>query len=187
MTAIAWPVDPVIARALGAALSVVFLAGALQKFREPLLFRAAVENYRLLPEHLIDLVTRGLPVLEGGAGGLLLLAQTRPAGGALAALLLVVVTLAVAINLWRGNADIDCGCGGLGAHGGEQLLSWGLVVRNALLVAALPLAMADGTERTLVWFDYLTVACATLALLGIYLSANQLLANQPRLRALRNA
>ena len=183
---IAFSVDPVIARALGAALSVVFLAGAWQKLREPMLFRAALENYRLLPELFIDLVARGLPLLEGGAGVLLLFAETRPIGGGLAALLLFVVTLAVAINLWRGNADIDCGCGGLGAQGGEQPLSWGLVARNALLVAALPLAMADGSQRILVWFDYLTVACATLALLGLYLSANQLLANQPRLHAMRN-
>ncbi len=183
---IAFLVDPVIARALGAALSVVFLAGAWQKFREPLLFRAALENYRLLPERFIDLVARGLPLLEGAAGVLLLFAETRSIGGGLAALLLFVVTVAVAINLWRGNADIDCGCGWLGAEGGEQPLSWGLVARNALLVAALPLVMADGSQRTLVWFDYLTVACATLALLGLYLSANQLLANQPRLHAMRN-
>lgn len=183
---IAFLVDPVIARALGAALSVVFLAGAWQKFREPLLFRAALENYRLLPERFIDLVARGLPLLEGAAGVLLLFAETRSIGGGLAALLLFVVTVAVAINLWRGNADIDCGCGWLGAEGGEQPLSWGLVARNALLVAALPLALADGSQRTLVWIDYLTVACATLALLGLYLSANQLLANQPRLHAMRN-
>lgn len=183
---IAFLVDPVIARALGAALSVVFLAGAWQKFREPLLFRAALENYRLLPERFIDLVARGLPLLEGAAGVLLLFAETRSIGGGLAALLLFVVTVAVAINLWRGNADIDCGCGWLGAEGGEQPLSWGLVARNALLVAALPLALADGSQRTLVWIDYLTVACATLALLGLYLSANQLMANQPRLHAMRN-
>lgn len=180
-------VDPVIARALGAALSVVLLAGAWQKLREPLLFRAALENYGLVPELLIGPVARGLPLVEGGAGVLLLFAQTRPLGGGLAALLLLVVTLAVAINLWRGNADIDCGCGGLGAQADEQPLSWGLVARNALLAAALPLAMAEGSQRSLVWFDYLTVACATLALLGLYLSANQLLANQPRLHALRNA
>lgn len=185
MSIAAW-VDPVIARALGAALAVVFLAGAGQKIREPLLFRAALENYRLLPEILLGPVARGLPLLEGAAGVLLLLAETRHAGGGLAASLLLVVTLAVAINLWRGNADIDCGCGGLGAQGDEQPLSWGLVARNALLLAALPLAIADGSQRALVWFDYLTVACATLALLGLYLSANQLLANQPRLQAMRN-
>lgn len=187
MAVIPLSVDPVIARALGAALSVVFLAGAWQKIREPLLFRAALENYRLVPERLIGFAARALPLLEGAAGALLLFAQTRSIGGGLVAALLCVVTMAVAINLWRGNADIDCGCGGLGAAGDEQTLSWGLVARNALLLVAVPLAIADGTPRSLVWFDYLTVACATLALLGLYLSANQLLANQPRLQAMRNS
>ena len=41
--------DAVVTRAIGAALSVVLLAGAWQKLRDRELFQAAVENYQLVP------------------------------------------------------------------------------------------------------------------------------------------
>lgn len=179
--------DPVIARALGAALSVVLLAGAWQKWREPEIFRAALENYRLIPDGLLAPVSRLMPAWEAGAGFLLLLPATRAAGGLLTAALLLVVTAAVIVNLMRGYGDIDCGCGGLGSGLGEQSLSWGLVVRNGILLAALPVASGEGIARAMVWLDYLTVAGGTLALVGLYASANQLMANHPRLNALRNS
>ena len=179
--------DPVLARALGAALSVVLLTGAWQKWREPEIFRAALENYRLLPDGLLAPISRLLPLWEAGAGFLLLLPATRAAGGMLAAALLCVVSAAVVVNLLRGYGDIDCGCGGIGSSMGEQPLSWALAMRNGILLAALPVASSEGLPRAMVSLDYLTVACGTLALVGLYASANQLMANHPRLHALRNS
>jgi hypothetical protein len=97
-----------------------------------------------------------------------------------------VVTTAVAINLLRGRTEIDCGCGSLGGHVGDQTLSWGLVARNALLALAAVLTLREDAARALVWIDYLSVAGGTLGLLGLYVTVNQLMANTPRLRALRN-
>ena len=179
--------DPVIARALGATLSVVLLMGAWQKWREPEIFQAALENYRLLPDGLLVPVSRLMPLWEAGAGILILLPATRAVGGMAAAVLLLVVSTGVVVNLLRGNYDIDCGCGGLGSGLGEQSLSWGLVARNCILLSVLPMASGEGLPRSMVWLDYVTVACGTLALIGLYASANQLMANHPRLHALRNS
>ena len=177
--------DTVVARAIGAALSVVLLAGAWQKLRERELFQAALENYQLVPESWLHPLATALPLLELAAGVLLLVASTRTLGAFLAALLLLVVTGAVVINLLRGRRDIDCGCGGLSAHVGEQTLSWGLVVRNLVLLGAVLASLPDTETRALVWIDYLSAAGTTLALLGLYVCANQLMANHPRLQALR--
>ena len=178
--------DPVAISALSAVLSVIFLTGAWQKLRDPALFRANVENYRLLPDSLAWPAAILLPVWELAAGVLLLFGATRTAGALLSIGLLSVVTAAVVINLLRGRTEIDCGCGSLGGHVGEQTLNWGLPARNAVLVVAALLTLRGDAARALVWIDYLSVAGGTLGLLGLYVTANQLMANHPRLRALRN-
>jgi hypothetical protein len=59
-------------------------------------------------------------------------------------------------------------------------------VRNAVLAIAAVLVLREDAPRSLVWIDYLSVAGGTLGLLGLYVTANQLMANHPRLHALRN-
>jgi uncharacterized membrane protein YphA (DoxX/SURF4 family) len=178
--------DPVLTHAVGAALSVLLMAGAWHKLRDIEIFRGAVENYRLLPESLLGAVAWAVPIGEMAAGVFLLFAATRFVGAALAIVMLLGVTSAVIVNLLRGRVDIDCGCGGLVGHVGEQPLSWFLVGRNVVLGAAVVFALGDESPRVLVWIDYLSVAGGTLALVGLHVAANQLLANQPRLQSLRN-
>ena len=178
--------DPVATSALSAVLSVIFLTGAWQKLRDHALFQANIENYRVLPDGLAWPAAIMLPMWEAGAGALLLFDATRTVGALLAIGLLSVVTTAVAINLLRGRSEIDCGCGSLGGHVGDQTLSWGLAVRNAVLAIAAALVLRGDALRALVWIDYLSVAGGTLGLLGLYVTANQLMVNRPRLHALRN-
>lgn len=173
--------DPVVTRAIGATLSIVLLFSALQKLRDPVVFAAAVENYRLLPDALVPIVARGLPLLELAAGVLLLFPETCILGGYLTLALLAAVTSAVAINLNRGNTNIDCGCGGLSS----QPLSWVLVARNVMLMALVGLAMHESGGRDLVWADYFTAAGAVLAMVGLYAAANQLMTNAPMALAIR--
>lgn len=180
-------VDPVLSHALGAALSVVFLFGAWQKLREHEEFAAVLENYRLLPSATVNWMAWLLSLVEAIAGVLLLFQATRMPAALLAFALLFLVTLAVAINLLRGYSEIECGCGGFSGGVGGQTISWGLVVRNLALIAAIPWIAAEAVMRDLLWIDYMTVACATLALLGLYALVSQLLATQPRLGALRNS
>ncbi|NJD35024.1 MAG: DoxX family membrane protein [Betaproteobacteria bacterium] len=178
--------DPVAASAMCAFLAVIFLTGAWQKLRDLSLFQANIDNYRLLPDGLAWPVAIVLPMWELAAGVLVLFDSTRTAGAALAIGLLLVVTAAVVTNLMRGRTEIDCGCGSLGGHVGDQTLNWGLTVRNALLALAALLALREDAARALVWIDYLSVAGGTLGLLGLYVTANQLMANHPRLHTLRN-
>lgn len=178
--------DPVATSTLSAVLSVVFLTGAWQKLRDLPLFQANVENYRLLPDGLAWPAAILLPVWELAAGVLVLFDPVRTVGAVLVIGLLSVVTAAVVINLLRGRTEIDCGCGSLGGHVGDQTLSWGLAIRNLVLVIAALLTLREDAARALVWIDYLSVAGGTLGLLGLYVTANQLMANKPRLHALRN-
>lgn len=65
---------------------------------------------------------------------MLLSAQLLPWAEAGAVALLLLFAAAMAINLARGRADIDCGCGQSFL---KQTLSWSLVARNAALAAML--------------------------------------------------
>jgi hypothetical protein len=179
MTAAA--LDPVAAFAIAAPVAAVLLLAAWSKLRDPALFRAAVENYDILPPALVPAFAVALPVAEVLAGAALLWESSRPLGAAAAVGLLALVTGAVVVNLLRGRVEIECGCGG--ADG--QTLSWGLVARNAALAAIAALAAHPTAERELAWLDYLTVAGATLAGLGLYLMIDQLLRNTARLRMMR--
>ncbi len=66
-------------------------------------------------------------------------------------------------------------------------LSWALVARNAVLAAIAVLAMLSPQERPTTALDAATGVLATLAVLGLYAVGNQLLANGPRLKKLRDA
>jgi uncharacterized membrane protein len=177
------PIDPVLAQGLALAMSAILLSGALHKLRDLALFRAALENYRLVPPALEGSATMLLPACEALAGIALLFDAHRTAGAALGALLLVVVTAAVAVNLLRGRRNIDCGCG---AGDSGQSLSWALVLRNAILGAALWGASLDTAARQLGWTDFLSIAGAAGALFTLYFAANQLLTNHTSLTRLRS-
>jgi hypothetical protein len=175
------PIDPVLGHAAAAALSVVFVLGALDKLREPLVFAAAVEDYRLLPRALEAPFARALPWLEAAAGAALLPSATRGVGALLALALLSLVTLAVAVNLWRGRAGMDCGCGGEAVP-----LGWGLAARNAALGVLALGAAAPAAARSTVWLDVVAAGFAALFVVGLVQVANTLLAHHHRLTSSRN-
>lgn len=173
--------DPVVVHAAAAAMGIILIVGALGKLRDLELFRYAVENYGLLGSAASALVARVLPAVELLAGIALIFETTRLIGALLGLGVMALVTGAVAINLLRGMGRLECGCGT-----GGQRISWGLVVRNVFLSAAILLAAADELPRSLGAIDYFSVAGAILALLVVYASANQLLANQPLLKELQS-
>lgn len=175
--------DPVLGHAAAAALGIVLVLGAAAKLRDLALFRAAMDNYRLVPDALLGPAAALLALWELLAGALLVPVVTRDSGAVLALALLVLVTTAIAINLVRGRDRIDCGCGG-----SEHVpLSRGLIARNAALALLAIVALAPVQLRDTVWLDFVSTAFATLFLLGLYLAVNQLLSNRPRLIDLRNA
>lgn len=175
--------DAVVARACGAAIALILLLGAIDKLRDRALFEAVVVNYRVLPRGAVtQAFALLLPLVEIAAALLLLWPAQRVLGAALAVALMAVFAAGIGLNLLRGRRDIDCGCGGAS---GRQLLSWWLVARNALLALLAVAGAAEGGARALSWLDGFTAAAATLALLALYVSFNQLGANAPRLQSLR--
>lgn len=177
-----FPGDPVFAWIAASALAIVLLVGVGGKLAGFTVFETMLADYRLLPDAAIRPAAVCLVGAEFGAAAALLYAPTRAAGAVAALALLFVVTGAVAVNLLRGRRDIRCGCGG---PDHSQMLSWGLVARNAVLALLALLAAAAVDERALSGVDALSVAGGTLALVGLYFAANQLLANHPRLTAMR--
>jgi hypothetical protein len=176
-------VDPVLAHACAGFVALVFLLGALDKLRGLDAFEGAIADYQLLPDAVpTRAVAWAIALVEGAAGLALLAVQTRPLGLVLGVALLAVVSGAVVINLLRGRTHIDCGCGGAS---GAQSLSWWLPGRNGVLALLAVIAVAPQGGRALAWLDGVTVVAATLALLALYVSFNQLRANAPRLLSLR--
>jgi len=173
--------DPVIARAVGAAMGIILIVGALAKLRDIELFRYAVENYRLLGSSATALFARVFPLVELAAGILLVLEATRTVGMLLGLATMAVATGGVVISLLRGLTSIECGCGGVG-----QRISWALVGRNAVLSLAIVLGASDGAARSLGLLDYFSLAGTALGLLALYACVNQLLANQPLLKEMQS-
>ncbi|MFV0282448.1 MAG: MauE/DoxX family redox-associated membrane protein [Castellaniella sp.] len=175
--------DPVIAYAALAVLAALFWLGALHKLRNFAEFESAVSGYRLLPAFLQRPFAWAFIAAELLAGGLLLLPAARVAGILAALAVLAVASLGVAVNLLRGRVDIDCGCGGLSQA--PTSLSWWVVLRNGLLAALALLSwpQAGGfAPRDLMWLDGVTFFGMSLALLGLYLAFNQLLASHLEMR-----
>lgn len=175
-------IDPILYRALLAALAMILLAGAISKLRDVHAWFGAVEQYGLISSHLIRHVGILILAAEFAGGSLLLWPPTRAAGAMVAVLLLVIVTGAVIVNLRRGRADIRCGCGGIGS---DQRLSRALVVRNLVLLACASLLQFPELPRVLSSADQVFSVAGALVLAGLYATANQVLATEPRLSQLR--
>ncbi|MDF1585620.1 MauE/DoxX family redox-associated membrane protein [Marinimicrococcus flavescens] len=169
--------DPALLWTARLSLAGIFGAAAVTKLAALEPFAGVVRNYRLLPEAAVRPVALGLPVLELLlAAGLLVPATSRAAAGGVAVLLLAFAA-AMAVNIRRGRVNIDCGCFMTVLR---QRLSWGLVVRNLLLVLlALPLILAGGPARGLLWIDMMTIAGAAGSLLLAYAAATRLYGTAP--------
>ncbi|MBK9135169.1 MAG: methylamine utilization protein MauE [Betaproteobacteria bacterium] len=175
-------IDPAAGHGLAAALAALLLLGAWAKLRDLALFRAAVENYGLLPERGAAAVAVVLPCAEAACGVLLLPLATRGAGALAAAALVGAVTLAVLAALVRGRGGVDCGCGGGTGSMPDVPLGAGLVARNGVLIVLALAAALPPAPRALHAVDALSIAGTVLFVLGAWTLVNTLLAHEPRLR-----
>ena len=87
----------------------VFIYASVDKILHPDQFAVAVNNYRLLPESLVNCFAVFLPWVELVAGTLLVLGQWQRSSSFVLASLTVVFIIAVSISLLKG-LDISCGC-----------------------------------------------------------------------------
>lgn len=153
-------------------LALVFAFSVSHKVRDFARFRASLGAYQLVPEALLPVLAPVVIGLELAA----IVAILLPAGPgvSIAFVLLLVYTLALTVNLLRGNTAIDCGCG----DAPTPISGWLLLRNGALLLLALPHQPADGPPDLLHW----VLVVGLVLLLGLfYLIFEQLLANHGRL------
>jgi uncharacterized membrane protein YphA (DoxX/SURF4 family) len=97
-------------------LGAVFIVASIDKIAHPAEFAEIVENYQILPVHLVNIASIVLPWLEALLGALILFGLWLPGATALASLLLVVFLAALSSAVARG-IDVHCGCFSTNAAG----------------------------------------------------------------------
>lgn len=129
-------------------LAVIFAMAGTTKLQSSLLFRGAIDHYGL-PSAFVPVVAAVLPWIE------LLIALALaigfiPRAAAIGALLLLsAFTLGVTRSLVRGG-HFDCGCG----LAQNQMISWAVVARNLLLIAAAAVVTVFPTGGLAVWIGW---------------------------------
>jgi len=117
-----------VAIALRLFLATLFARAVWHKLSQRPSFQAELSAYRLLPVSFTLPAVYGLAAAEIFCTLGLLFSNTAIV---VAMTLLLIYAMAIAVNLWRGNRHIDCGCGGWLSP--RKTLSWALVLRNLLL------------------------------------------------------
>ena len=164
-------IDPVVHHVLRAALAFLFLSAAAHKLGDLTQFRAAVSAYDIVPGGVAWILVG----LELAAGIGLALGWSAPLPALGAAGILAIYSTAIGVNLARGRHTMDCGCGG---PAGRVSLRWGLVGRNAVLIAAALALTLPLARRPLVWLDAFTITAAVLLLALVYASVETVFANR---------
>ncbi|HDR9472687.1 MauE/DoxX family redox-associated membrane protein [Burkholderia multivorans] len=196
-------IDPVLATSAQAGAAAVVLLGAVAKLRAPVAFRDALAGYRLLPDALVAPAALAIPLAEALGAAALLFPDTRTAAAIGLIALLLAFAAALAANILRGRTDIDCGCTGFAGvravpgadasgapasgDGTSRRIGWPHVARVLLLVALVATALLAPDTRAVVWFDYLTLFFSVPLIVCALLTVDVLLANVPRLTAMRNS
>lgn len=161
-------------------VAAILFAAASHKLRAPHRFSRQLEDYDLLPGAVVGSFARVLPWVELSAAFVLLVPGLRALGAVLAALLLVSYSGAIAVNLWRGRLDIDCGCSGPGL---ERPLNAALLIRNTVLLGLVGLAALPVGDLSMQLPQLLLVTICVLVSLILYTAVEGLLTNAPRLKS----
>lgn len=139
----------------------LFLAGVAKLSAGPAWRRLWLRAFRLVPPPLAGAIAFGVAVAEVSAGAVLLAGAGGGAGAAVAAGLLGLVTGAVAVSLLRG-LRVPCGC--LGRFG--QLITWRIVARNLVLIAAVTALAVHGVTAGVGAFPWPAQAAVVAAVLA---------------------
>jgi hypothetical protein len=175
-------IDPLIPRIIAVGFGLMWLGAAWHKFAAPQSFRGVLENYRLLPAASLSVLTWMLPAVEAMLAAAWLVAFAPDITITVTSALLIAYATAIAINLRRGRAYIDCGCG-LSPGAVDRPLSWILVWRNLLFVALALVGLLPQSERSLGIADHALLVLALLVAVLLYIAVMQLLRNRTAYRA----
>jgi hypothetical protein len=177
--------DPLVVTTISVGFGLLFLLGAVHKLTGIAEFRAILGDYRIMPAGLVAPAAVGVGVIEAGLGTGWLFAADKSAVAIATASLLLAYAAGIAVNLLRGRTHISCGCSFGRAAGGDDLLSWGLVARNLVLVTGAALATLPVSARAFGGLDYFTLATALAAAVLLFAASNQLIRNRAAISAWR--
>lgn len=108
----------------------VFIYASIDKIAHPAQFAHAIENYRILPHFIVNILAIILPWIELVSGLLLVSGVWRGASALVISGLLTMFIIAIMAGLARG-LDITCGC--FTTTGGEKL-GLSLILRDVILL-----------------------------------------------------
>jgi len=118
-------------------LGFIFLFAAVFKIADANTFAQSINNYKLLPDILINLTAIILPWIELSASLLLIFGVSVKEHSAIISTLLIIFIAAIFISVLRG-LDIECGCFGTvdGSIVGVQKLleNIGLLLMGLILI-----------------------------------------------------
>lgn len=175
--------DPVIHMILIMAVALVFLNSAWHKLSSRSTFREQLADYHILPVRLLPVTALLLPALELVGIILFISTFTHAMGTTILVALTLLYTAAIALNLYRGRTEMDCGC-----FGGDmqQPISAQLLLRNMVLLGFILSTLLEVSARPLLWLDWLTAGFGMAVLTVFYATANRLLINGQLLKRLTN-
>ena len=157
-------------------VALLFCMAAGHKLYSIKKFLQVVAGYQLVPAPLLAIVAVVIPLLELVLVVGLLYPVSRIPAAFCAAGLVFFYGVVMAVNLYRGNAAIDCGCQwGEGSMG----LSYWHVVRNAIVVSLVLLAIMPGygSSAAMALTHYIPATALALVILIFYRCFEGLLAN----------
>jgi cation diffusion facilitator family transporter len=125
-------------------LGLIFIAAGIPKILYPAEFAAAVYNYRILPDALVNIVALALPWVEVLVGGMLIVGVWMPGAVMIYTLLMLVFITALGYNVARG-LDIHCGC--FSPTSGELISFWTITRDVAILLMSLYLFFAVWVKK----------------------------------------
>lgn len=158
------------ARAAHIAVGLIFVSAGARKLLHAQEFRGIVAAYRLLPAGAEVVVAALMGPLELLLGLASILHWGMPVTALAVATLLIVFAAAMAINIRRGRAAIECGCFRTALR---QELEWRLVARNVACALAVVAASAvpiapDSASRLLAFPAGIALFFLYLALDGVW-------------------
>lgn len=115
-------------------LAVIFLSSSIVKIRNPRHFIVVVASYEILPPRLVYPFALFLPWVEFVIGLMFLWGWNTQLAASISAGLMTVFITAIAINIFRGRHELECGCFGV-RH--QEKIGWNVVARDAILLLVL--------------------------------------------------
>jgi hypothetical protein len=176
-------IDPIVGDLISISFGLMFLLAAVHKLSARAEFQAVLADYRVMPASVVPLATILLPGCEIALGLAWLFSSIDvwlPTAG-----LLLVYSAGITINLLRGRVHISCGCGFGRSSSADDALSWGLVLRNAVLLGAAVVMAMPTAPRTHGMTDYFTLIAGLIAILFLFTAANQLIRNAAAINSWR--